>query len=122
MPRGVYKRTKQTYGSLDSKTIRDMRRRLPKCWKYIDWALSSSCTNPAIKRDVVNLLMGKALPNKIEQTGDTQQNVINIIRPNEGKPREDNALATRGVHPPETPSLPPPVYINDKKGPSGDAT
>lgn len=52
-----------------SKAILDLRKRLPKCWKWVDWVLSSHCDKINVKKEVVLALLNKALPSKIEGDG-----------------------------------------------------
>jgi len=49
-----------------SSQILNLRKRLPKMWGWVDWALSKKNKNEAIRKDVVMCLMNKVLPNKVE--------------------------------------------------------
>lgn len=48
-----------------SKSIRDLKKRLPKCWAWIDQVLSPKYRNQGIKKEVVIALIKKALPDSM---------------------------------------------------------
>ena len=63
-----------------SSQILNLKKRLPKAWKWVDWVLSPSCTKENLKRDVVLCLFNKALPTKIEGDGIGGNVLVNIVR------------------------------------------
>ena len=57
------------YRGRSSKNISDLKKRLPKCWAWVDQVLSKTYPKELIKKEVVLTLLSKAIPSKIEGEG-----------------------------------------------------
>lgn len=60
------KRPFQQYSGRSSSEIANLRKRGPKFWKFVDWAMSEQNKNLTIKKDLTIKFLDKSLPSKIE--------------------------------------------------------
>ena len=71
-----------------SENITNLRKRLPKCWAWVDQVLSPKYPKELIKKEVILALLGKALPSKVEGEGFDSGKQFIVVYP-QGMKREN---------------------------------